>query len=259
MSPRTPKPDGRGSRQNAARTTSLNPRRGPRRERPRYLVIGEGLTEVGYFKGLRRRGLHLEVIELNGRDHVGIVKAAGARRSDDYDAIWCVLDTELDPELTSRMLDAAEAGGVRLALSAPCFDFWLLLHHVDHRRPFQHAGEVEKELKRLLPGWTKGRTSFQDFAAGLCAARQRARQLPTGPRCEERLSAMSGGLWSSLKPDDTDISPGLLSLGGAWRRRAMDGGEGAAPLEEGRPLASEHGQAGGMSGTRGGKSGVVNR
>ncbi|MDX6738549.1 RloB family protein [Actinocorallia sp. A-T 12471] len=183
MSPRTPKPDGRPVRPSASRPTDLRRKHGTREEKDRFLVIGEGPTEVGYLTGLKRRGIVLEVRHYGDLDHRSVVARAVRLKQgpDEYDAVWCVLDTELDREMTREMLAMAAAGDVRLALSAPCFDFWLLLHQVDHRRIFQSAGEVERKLKSLMPTWDKGNTKFRDFQDGLPKAMDRARVLDPGP------------------------------------------------------------------------------
>ncbi|MEV4294274.1 RloB family protein [Microbispora rosea] len=149
-------------------------------ERKRFLILCEGETEERYFQGMRTRGGPvLEVINPKV-DHLSvIVEAERRRRIDDYDEtdqVWCVLDTELDSKLAERM--RAKAGTmVRLALSTPCFDFWLLLHREDHRAPFQAAGEVEKTLKSVLPGWSKGSTRFADFKDGVDDACRRAKAI----------------------------------------------------------------------------------
>ncbi|GII91814.1 RloB family protein [Sinosporangium siamense] len=123
-------------------------------------------------------------------------RTANRRRNlDDYDEsdeVWCVLDTELDSNLTGRML--AKAGGkVRLALSTPCFDFWLLLHHKDHRAPFQAAGDAEKALKCVLPGWSKGNTRFADFRDGVDDACRRAKA--ADPEGENHMRNPSTSVW----------------------------------------------------------------
>lgn len=174
MSPRTPKPTGR-------RPTELRRRTGTRQENPRYLILGEGPTEVGYFNGLKRRGLQLDVVTPRD-DHRSVAREAVNRQADEYDAIWCVLDTELDPVLVRDLLAIVNGTDVKLALSAPCFELWLILHHVDHQRPFQTAREAERELIRIVPGWAKGgSTAFADFKDGLRQAMERAEALdPTG-------------------------------------------------------------------------------
>jgi hypothetical protein len=75
----------------------------------------------------RRNGPQIDVDDPDC-DHLSIVKQAIGRQSDEYDAVWCVLDTELNPELTASVAREATRGGVLLALSTPCFEVWLILH-----------------------------------------------------------------------------------------------------------------------------------
>lgn len=112
--------------------------------------------------------------------HLQVIDEARRRwNTDDYDEddeVWCVLDTELDRKLTLAMLEKA-GEDIQLALSTPCFDYWLLLHHKDHRAPFQSAKEVEKALKCVVPGWSKGGTRFADFKDGVADACRRAKAI----------------------------------------------------------------------------------
>ncbi len=123
-----------------------------------------------------RRGPQLAV-DAPDCDHVGLVWEAARRRTGEYDEVWCVLDTELSDGLVSRLLDAARRADVRLALSSPCFEFWLILHLDDHTRPFQSAKEAKQRLNALLPGWSEAGTRYPDFAAGVRSACDRARRL----------------------------------------------------------------------------------
>ncbi|MDF5756885.1 RloB family protein [Spongiactinospora sp. TRM90649] len=114
------------------RRSSLERRHfGTRLERKRFLIVCEGETERGYFVGMRTRGGPVLDVINPKVDHLGVVAEAKRRlRIDDYDEddeVWCILDTELDPKLTEALL--VKAGSeVELALSTPCFEFWLLLH-----------------------------------------------------------------------------------------------------------------------------------
>ncbi|WP_435107856.1 hypothetical protein [Nocardiopsis synnemataformans] len=56
------------------------------------------------------------------------------------------------------------------APSTPTFETWLILHLRDHRSALVTAARAERELRALLPRWSKGATRFEDFAHGLEAA-----------------------------------------------------------------------------------------
>ena len=56
----------------------------------------------------------------------------------------------------------AQAVGLHLARSWPCFEFWLVLHFTYHRRPYARSGSrtaaqnCVRELMQHLSGYTKG-------------------------------------------------------------------------------------------------------
>lgn len=167
--------------------------RGVRKERSSFLILCEGKTEKDYFAGMRsRRGPQIDVDAPKG-DHLSVVREAVSRVSNEYDAVWCVLDTELDETLTAAMLREARRGPVELGLSTPCFEFWLILHHVDCARPFQSAEDAKRKLREVVPSWSESNTRFADFADGIDAACRRAQKL--SPDSGEPLKNPSTGVW----------------------------------------------------------------
>jgi len=63
------------------------------------------------------------------------------REIESFDERWLMLDTgsiteEVQLAAFSATLEQAKQQGIQIALSKPCFNLWLLLHHVDE-------GEVE--------------------------------------------------------------------------------------------------------------------
>jgi hypothetical protein len=207
MSPRTPKPSGRSERRKELDTeTDLRRRRaGFRPERDSFLILCEGKTEKAYFTGMRsRRGPQIDIDD-PACDHVGLVREAIRRRSDEYTAVWCVLDTELDPKLTNRIVAAAKDDEIHLALSTPCFEVWLILHHEDHTAPFQSAEQAKKKLTDLLEHWSEGSTKFADFKDGVANACSRARHLdPTGDNLLKNPSTTAWKLVETLHTPTTE-------------------------------------------------------
>lgn len=187
---------GHRTRKVPTETNLLRNRRGEREERRSFLILCEGKTEKGYFSGLRsRRGPHLDLDAPKG-GHLAVVREAVSRVSDEYDAVWCVLDTELDETLTTSMVSEARRGPVDLGLSTPCFEFWLILHHVEYARPFQSADHAKKRLRELVPTWNEGNTRFADFADGVEEACRRARKLSSDSG--EPMKNPSTNLWQLL-------------------------------------------------------------
>ncbi|WP_307567149.1 RloB family protein [Streptosporangium lutulentum] len=203
MSPRTPR-----STKISTETRLGRSRNGTREERSTFLVLCEGKTEKDYFAGMRsRRGPQIEVDVPKG-DHLAKVREAVDRVSSDYDAVWCILDTELDEELTAEMTREAGQSSVKLGLSTPCFELWLILHHVDCTRPFQSADAAKKKLKKIIPSWSEKNTRFADFADGVDTACDRARRLD--PDGKEQLKNPSSNVWqlmAALQADSKQADP----------------------------------------------------
>jgi hypothetical protein len=162
-------------------------RRPPVGARPRTILIYCGAvgTEPDYFDSFRerrRQGAVTITIRKKGIDPVQLVRAAAAyrdRAAADFDEVWCVV--EVDQFDMDAAVAAARRRNVQLAVSNPCFELWLLLHHADCRAHCSGCAEVAKRLRRHVPTYDKARLDFADFVAGVDAAVKRARDLePAG-------------------------------------------------------------------------------
>lgn len=158
-------------------------RRGPLRiSRPRLLVvIGSLRTEQDYLIGLRdsagTRAVDIQLVRRAKSPEAVVAYAADfvARASDDFDEVWCVYDVdEFDVGLAGR---EAARHRFRLAVSDPCFELWLLLHHEDCGAFLGGYREVERRLRKHLPGYDKTRLDFADYANGVVEAIRRAEKL----------------------------------------------------------------------------------
>ncbi|MEU8279002.1 RloB family protein [Microbispora bryophytorum] len=160
----------------------MSPRRSPPRlERPsarrypkkRILVICEGVvTEVQYFNGVKD---HFKAVPVDvgrcdvdgcGKDPLSVVKEAirrrdkarsDARRQRDaflaYDETWAVVDVD-DHASLSEAIRAAHANGVKLLISRPCFEIWLLWHFQDCLAALT-TRDVQRKLAARLPNYDK--------------------------------------------------------------------------------------------------------
>ncbi len=65
-----------------------------------------------------------------------------------YDTVWCVLDVEYQPhEATlTKAIDLAKKHGIRLFLSNPSFEVWLIAHFGRTTRDFTDSGAAEAHL-----------------------------------------------------------------------------------------------------------------
>lgn len=122
----------------------------------------------------------------------------------DFDQVWCVLD--VDEFEFEDALSIALRERIALAISNPCFEFWLLLHHLDVTAPVSGATGATRQLKGAVPGYDKTDLQFDDFAKWVPDAVRRAQALPgssevLGPN-------PSTGMWRLaeliIEPDSTD-------------------------------------------------------
>lgn len=167
-------------------------RRGPRVEpNARILIISEGsVSEPEYFHGLRRLAeTSLVDIEIQGNgetpktivERAVLVKrqnARDARRAGDtsilYDEIWCVFDIDGHP-LVPDALQQARANGLKVAVSNPCFELWLVLHFQD-QRAFIDRHAIQRVYARIMSERTK-HVDFPTLHSNYPIARDRANWL----------------------------------------------------------------------------------
>jgi hypothetical protein len=148
-------------------------RRGPRREPlPRVLVVCEGeVTEREYVEYLRRT----ERIPINLTIRAGgttktlvetavrLQKEAKTSRdpNDHFDQVWCVFDVDQHPKIDDAK-QQANAHGIHLVISNPCFDLWILLHFEDLRK-HTHRHKVQSACRKHIKDYDKSPPCEQLF------------------------------------------------------------------------------------------------
>jgi hypothetical protein len=154
-------------------------------QRTILIYCGAVRTEPDYFKGLRNsfRSATLTVkVRQDGVAPSRLVQIASAyrdRKPGAFDEVWCVVDVD-QFDLVTAIADAREHS-VNLAISNPCFELWLLLHHSDCRSHCTGYADVASRLKKHLPAYDKTRLRFSDHANGVGDAVKRAKELePSG-------------------------------------------------------------------------------
>jgi hypothetical protein len=173
-------------RRPARRTATREPTR-------RLLVVSEGkVTEPEYLRGFWRwvrnntieivfpdkHGVPLTLVKLAVKLKVSAEKQAKRERDGflAYDEVWCVFDIDEHPGVNdARQL--ARARGIKLAVSNPCFELWILLHFRESPGP-RHRHNVMELVAEKLPGYDK-HLRFDDLASGVEDADRRARALQT--------------------------------------------------------------------------------
>ena len=105
------------------------------------------------------------------------------------DEFWVLLDTDHhfrdnNVAATLEAIRTARQVGFEVAISNPCFELWLLLHHTDVARgtTFSKCGDVEQEIRRVLGQYNKTHIKPGQFPlARVANAIRRARALETVP------------------------------------------------------------------------------
>lgn len=168
------------------RIRTANQGRQPNR---RFLVCFEGAeTERLYINGIRKllRDARAPIVIEPGNRHgnpLEIVRGAKkrkeeSRRTDPYDAVWCIFDVE-SPEPHASLdpaLKLARDAGIRCAVSNPCFELWLILHLQDCNR--HHTTKKICQLaEEKIDSYRSKSFNFDDLAGGISGAVGRARTL----------------------------------------------------------------------------------
>jgi hypothetical protein len=128
-------------------------------ERRTLVIYCEGVaSEPDYINGLKRLPhIHEDAaitIEVDPRSGVPLTLAERAadrsRTDEEVDEVWCVFDVEAPkkhPNL-AKAIQVGSSNGVRLAISNPCFELWLLLHFED-QTSYVSTEAVERSSRRL--------------------------------------------------------------------------------------------------------------
>lgn len=152
------------------------------------VVIGAESTETAYLKGLRDHfklaTVTMRIVEKPGSPDQLVEHTRDVFALDEFDEVWCVTDVDHyereGGKVTAALIVAANAG-INVAVSNPCFELWLLLHHEDCSAHCADCAVVERKLRKQVRSYDKTRLKFRDFAAGLDQAITRAQKLdPTG-------------------------------------------------------------------------------
>lgn len=198
--------------------TKLVARRFGQRDARLVVVATEGArTEPAYFDALKLNGVIdrnrvvLEVIP-TGADNKSSPESVLARLKEaaeryelkDFDGKWIVLDVDRWGERKlSEVAQEATQMGANLAVSNPSFEVWLLLH-VSESCPARQR-DIETELRKALPGWSK---SVLDAS---CFSKERVAEAVV----RARASANSKDRWPLTAPGThmhrlmESVAPGL--------------------------------------------------
>jgi len=149
------------------------------------------------------------LIETGHTDPIGIVNQAKARRkeaskTDPFDQVWCVFDTETKQTQRCReglleAIDCAESargGSIGLAISNPCFELWIWLHEHE-QNGWIASSDVQSRCTRVVDKHIRDVDELLELYPD---AQRRAKQL------DERHEG------NNTKPEDRNPSSGVYRL-----------------------------------------------
>ncbi|MFJ2608689.1 RloB family protein [Streptomyces sp. NPDC091279] len=166
------------------------------------VVCGSKETERQYLQGLRE---HLRnpavsvVVRGKACSPTQLVAYAKKQRNvsrGSFDEVWCVFDVDQFVDVDQAVIDAGRAG-IKVAISNPCFELWLLLHFTPQTGHVPTYKKLLPLLRKHVPGYDKTRVDFAVYRDGRAEAVVRARQLdPTG---EGHARNPSTGVWQLVE------------------------------------------------------------
>ena len=128
-----------------------------------------------YFGAFKLSRLHIHVVPTqdgtSSAEHV--LKRLLEYKHEEGDERWMLLDTDHytrreHQKSFRRAIKEAEEKDVRVALSRPCFEFWLLLHHLTRQNPglqtLSTAKDAESLLRKTLGSYNKRRLKPDNFS-----------------------------------------------------------------------------------------------
>lgn len=125
----------------------------------RLLVVTEGVnTEVSYFRQFQMPNVQVRTVG-TGCNTVSLVRRAEQiwdeerLKGNEYDQVWCVFDKDDFPaDDFNEALRLAEHlfGEGRVAYSNQSFEYWLLLHFLDHQGGAMHRRQYDTRLSECL-------------------------------------------------------------------------------------------------------------
>jgi hypothetical protein len=175
------------SKKVAALLRSLQRPVGQRETAGRFLIVCEDeKSSPNYFHALKRQfGLSATVISSEHYSQpLQVVQRAVATREQEerdpdlppFKQTWCVIDGDYGSK-TNNARAKADANNIRLAISTPCFEYWVLLHFEDSAAPAAKCDEVIHCLKKHLPDYEKGSCDFSSVVTNARIAAFRAERL----------------------------------------------------------------------------------
>jgi hypothetical protein len=109
-----------------------------------------------------------------------------------YAEVWCVFDVDDHPHIQDARQQARD-NGIKLAISNPCFELWIVLHFEDQRKAIDRA-KLQRVCQKYIPGYQKD-VPFEKLKPHYEAAVQRALDLESWQKtrgCSDETNPWTG-------------------------------------------------------------------
>ena len=144
------------------------------------VVTEDTFAPEQYFNLIKARRVQVKVAPSQGghSSPQAILASARVLKKDpdfqDFDEFWLLLDTDHWFERNHiancmTVISEAKSEGFQVAVSNPCFDLWLLLHHDDvpPDRPFENCQSLEQRFRELKGKFNKTKLELEHFNVDL--------------------------------------------------------------------------------------------
>jgi hypothetical protein len=106
---------------------------------------------------------------------VAQILARGEREAKNFDKTFVVLDGDVLNMNDIHVLEKAVSAGIRVYLSRPCFEIWILLHFENNIAPETNCQPLKEKLKQLWPHFERRPTrDWERLRANLDKAKERS-------------------------------------------------------------------------------------
>ena len=145
-------------------------------------VLTEGtITEPTYLAmwGKGNPDVHIEFKDAGNPPRALVRKARQhqTRSSSDFDEIWCIFDVDEHADL-DMAINEAKQSHIRVALSNPCFELWVFLHHED-QTAYVDRNVIQQRAREIGAMTGKGfdPRHLEHLKLNYATAKERARRL----------------------------------------------------------------------------------
>ncbi len=165
---------------------SLSRRTGVRNVARRILIVCEDdKSSPNYFRAIIQKYRLSAAAVVVGSGHqtqpIQVVDLAIERRErakestqeTPFDETWCVIDGEYGKKIANARA-RANAKNIKLAISTPCFEYWVLLHFKQTSNAGPDCKAVMRSLFEHIPDYEKGKCDFENVVQHVKDASQYA-------------------------------------------------------------------------------------